>query len=48
MPERDPIESVKRTNVLRVFTYLSWTNSVQDCENAYHEIMNEKHKRKNK
>ena len=42
LPKTDPIESVKRTSVLKVFTYLSWTNSVQDCENHYNEIMSEK------
>ena len=46
--ELDPIESVKRTNILRVFTYLSWLNAVNDAENKYKELMEEKQKRKQK
>ena len=31
------IESVKETNLYKVFTYLSWTNAKNDYENAVQE-----------
>tara|TARA_R100000734_G_C3307318_1_gene97879 strand:- start:416 stop:547 length:132 start_codon:yes stop_codon:yes gene_type:complete len=41
-----PVESVKRENVLKVFTYLSWLNAVNDSETMYHELMNKKKNKK--
>ena len=43
-----PLESVKRENIMKVFTYLSWLNAVNDSESRYHELMNEKQNKKNK
>jgi hypothetical protein len=42
----NPIDSVKKTKVLNVLTYLSWKNAVNDTENKYNELMTEKHKHK--
>jgi len=46
--EHDPIESVKRANVLRVLTYLSWKNAVNDCKIIHTELLQEKQKREQK
>ena len=47
-PNHDPINSVKLTKVLRVLTYLSWKNAVNDTENKYDELMQDKQKRRTK
>ena len=44
LPEENNIESVLKTNLYKVMTYLSWKKACSDYEKHYNELISKKYK----